>query len=36
MMERVSRRGKRKIVPPEEFYDTEFPNEYEANDNYER
>lgn len=25
-MDRVSRKGKRKIVSPEEFYGTEYPN----------
>lgn len=27
---------KRKVVPPEEFYKEEYPNEYEVPKNYER
>jgi hypothetical protein len=28
--------GKRKITPPEEYYEWEYPNEYEKPENYER
>jgi hypothetical protein len=31
----MSNKGKRKIVPPEEFYSTEYPNVYEKPTNYE-
>lgn len=31
-----SAKKKRKVVPPEEFYSTEYPNEYERPANYER
>lgn len=27
---------KKKVVPPEEFYQDEYPNEYEAPEGYER